>query len=125
MKHLKVLAEIGQSHSPRPALLSDLKATYKWLNEHANDIFTNIVNENSNKILHSASCLVRDLQDVGELQAPGVRAIRKVKAKHIAVVDKTSVYRRLFCDFRKRGFEVNVTFRANDDEYEIMPAHKS
>ncbi len=116
------------------------------LNEHADDISADIMNENSNKIFpnadnpdewvwHSACSLVKDLQDVGELhdvkgflrnydallQAAGVRTVRRVKAKPIAVVDKTSVYRRQFCDFCKRGFEVE----ANDDQYEIMPAHKS
>ncbi len=45
MKHLKVLAEIGQLHGRRPALLSDLKATYKWLDGRSHDISTDILEE--------------------------------------------------------------------------------
>lgn len=152
VKHLKVLVDIGQNHGRRSALLSDLKATYKWLNDHVEDIFVDITNENFNKIFlnvdnpdsddwvwHSASSLVKDLQDVGELhdvkgflrhyddllKAAGVRTIQKVTAKPIAVVDRTSLYRQQFCDLRERGFEVSVTFKAKDDEHEILPAHKA
>ena len=152
MKHLKVLAEIGQRHGRRSVLLSDLKATYKWLNERANHVSADMMHEKSHSMFlnvdnpdsddwvwHSASSLVKDLQDVGDLhdlkgflrnydallKVAGARKVRKVTAKPVVVVDKTSAYRRQFCDFRKRGFEVNVTFEASDDEYEIMPAHKS
>ena len=152
MKHLKVLAEISQKHGYRSALVSDLKATYKWLNEHVEDISADITNENFNEIFlnvdnpdtnewvwHSASSLVKDLQDVGELhdvkgflrhyddllKAAGVRTIQKATAKPIVVVDKTSFYRQQFCDLRERGFDVSVTFKAKDDEHEILPAHKA
>ena len=30
MNHLKVLTELGKKYDRCPALLSDLKATYKW-----------------------------------------------------------------------------------------------
>ena len=151
--HLKVLAEIGQSHGYRPALLSDLKATYKWLNEHIDDISADIVKESSNRIFlnvdnpdsdewkwDSAICLViKDLQDVGQLRevkhflhkyddllkAAGAGTIEKVTAKHVAVVDKTALYQRQFCELRRQGFEVSVTFEAKDDEYGISPAHKA
>ena len=150
VEHLKVLAEIGRMHGKRPALLSDLKATYKWLDEHTACISADLMNENvflnvddpeSDEpwVWHSASTLVKDLQDVGELhevkaflrkyddllKAASVETIKRVTARPVAVVDKTLVYQRLFCEFRKRGFEVSVTFKAKDDEYEILPAHKA
>jgi len=59
------------------------------------------------------------------LKAASIRTIQKVTAKPIAVVDRTSFYRQQFCDLRKRGFDVSVTFKAKDDEHEILPAHKT
>jgi hypothetical protein len=35
VKHLRALTEFGKKHGQHPALLSDLKATYKWLNGNA------------------------------------------------------------------------------------------
>ena len=153
VEHLKVLAEIGQSHGYRPAMLADLKATYKWLNEHVDVISADIANESSNRIFlnvdnpdsdewiwHSAIFLViKDLQDVGQLRevkhflqkyddllkAAGAGTIEKVTAKPVAVVDKTAFYQRKFCELRRRGFDVSVTFKAKDDEYGILPAHKA
>ncbi|KAF8344477.1 hypothetical protein F5887DRAFT_1075526 [Amanita rubescens] len=74
-KHLKVLAEIGQMHGHRSALLSDLKATYKWLDDRSYDIstviteekiFLNVDNPDSDEwVWHSAS----QLRDFGAAEA--------------------------------------------------------
>ena len=154
MKHLKVLVELGKKYGHRSALLSDLKATYKWLNENVDEILADIKNENRRSIFlnvdnpesdpwtdqwHAASNLVKDLQDVGDmhdvkgflrnydnlLKAAGVRTIQKVKAEPVAAQDRTSFHRSRFREMRKRGFEVNITFKAMDDEHQIGRAHKA
>lgn len=151
MKHLIVLAELGKNHGRR-ALLSDLKATYKWLNENVDEIASDIRNANSREIFlnvddpdsdqwvwHSAATLVKDLHDVGDLhdvkgflrnydsllKAAGVRTIQKTIAKPVAAMDRTSLHRSRFRELRERGFEVNVTFKAKDEEHQILPAHKA
>lgn len=133
-------------------MLSDLKATYKWLNENVDEISSDIKNANSKEIFlnvdnpnsdqwvwHSASTLVKDLHDVGDLhdvkgflrkydsllEAAGVRTIHKTTAKPVAATDRTSLHRSRFCELRERGFEVNVTFKTVDEEHQILPAHKA
>jgi hypothetical protein len=133
-------------------LLSDLKATYKWLNENVDEIASDIKNANSREfflnvdnpesdqwVWHSASTLVKDLHDVGDLhdvkgflrnydsllEAAGVRTIHKRTAKPVAATDRTSLHRSRFHELRKLGFEVNVTFKAVDEEHQILPAHKT
>ena len=152
VKHLTVLAELGRKHGRRLALLSDLKATYKWLNENVDEIASDIKNANSKEIFlnvdnpnsdlwvwHSASTLVKDLHDVGDLhdvkdflrnydsllKAAGVRTIHKTTAKPVAAMDRTSLHRSRFRELREQGFEVNVTFKAVDEEHKILPAHKA
>ena len=153
MKHLRVLAELGKKYGRQPALLSDLKATYKWLNENVDkfsidirnanrkSIFLNVDNPDSDPwVWHSASTLIRDLpQDDGDLhnvkgflrsydnllKVAGVRTIQKVTAETVAPMDRRLLCRSRFRDMREHGFEVNVTFKAMDDEYQIPHAHKS
>ncbi len=152
MKHLRILTELGKKYGRRPALLSDLKATYKWLNENVDEIFVHIRNENRKSIFlnvdnpdsdpwvwHSASTLVKGLQDIGDLHsvngflrsynnlliAAGVRTIQKVTTEAVAAMDRTSLYRSQFRDMREQGFEVCVTFKASDHELQIPPAHKA
>ncbi|KAF8330989.1 hypothetical protein F5887DRAFT_1287046 [Amanita rubescens] len=154
VKHLKVLVELGKKYGHRSALLSDLKATYKWLNENVDEILADIKNENRRSIFlnvdnpesdpwaeqwHAASNLVKDLQDVGDmhdvkgflrnydnlLKAAGVRTIQKVKAEPVAAQDRTVFHRSRFREMRERGFEVNVTFKAMDNEHQIGRAHKA
>jgi hypothetical protein len=80
VKHLRVLVELGKKYGHRSALLSDLKATYKWLNDNEDEILVDIKNENQKSLFlnvddpvadawvwHSASTLVKDLQDVGDM----------------------------------------------------------
>jgi hypothetical protein len=40
-------------------------------------------------------------------------------------MDMTSLYRSRFCDMREQEFEVNVTFKAMDNEHRILHAHKA
>ena len=128
-------------------MLSDLKATYKWLNENVDEISSDIKNANSKEIFlnvdnpnsdqwvwHSASTLVKDLHDVGDLhdvkgflrkydsllEAAGVRTIHKTTAKPVAATDRTSLHRSRFCELRERGFEVNVTFKTVDEEHQTL-----
>lgn len=153
MRHLIALSHIGRRHGHRAALLSDLKATYKWLNENVDEIRADIRNENENLIFlnvddpdadswegrwHSASSLVKDLPDVGKfhdvkgfirkyndlLEAAGVRTIQKVTAQPVALMDRAPLLRGRFRDLREREFDVDVTFTAKDDVYQIQPAHK-
>ncbi|KAF8340990.1 hypothetical protein F5887DRAFT_426970 [Amanita rubescens] len=153
VKHLRVLAELGKKYGRQSALLSDLKATYKWLNENVDELFIDIRNANRKSIFlnvdnpdsdqwvwHSALTLIQDLsQDVGGLHgvkgflrrynklltAAGARSIQKVTAETVATMDETLLCRSRFRDMREHGFEVNVTFKAMDDEHQIPHAHKS
>ena len=80
VKHLRALTELGKKHDRHPALLSDLKATYKWLNENAEKSLAVIKNENQKPVFfnvdnpdsdpwvwHSASTLINDSQDIGDM----------------------------------------------------------
>ncbi|KAF8330999.1 hypothetical protein F5887DRAFT_922915 [Amanita rubescens] len=152
VKHLRVLTELGKKYGRRPALLLDLKATYKWLNENVDEIFVHIRNENRKSIFlnvdnpdsdswvwHSGSTLVKGLQDIGDLHwcqgfSPelqqsfddaGVRTIQKVTTEAVAAMDKTPLFRSQFRDMREQGFEVCVTFKARDHELQLPPAHKA
>jgi hypothetical protein len=152
VKHLVILAELSQKHGRCSALLSDLKVTYKWLNENIDKIHFDIKNVYSEAIFlnvddpdsdpwvwHSVSTLVKDLQDVGDLhdvkgflwnydnllKAAGVRTIHKTMAEPVAVMDRTSIHRSRFRQLRDRGSEVNVTVKAMDDQHEILPVHKT
>jgi hypothetical protein len=136
-----VLARIGRRHGHRAALLSDLKATYKWLNENVDEILADIRNENEELLFlnvdnpdsdswvgrwHSASSLVKGLPDVGKfhdvkgfiykyndlLEAAGVRTIQKVTTQPVAVMDRAPLLRGRFRNLRERGFDVDVTFTA-------------
>jgi len=153
VKHLRVLAELGKQYGRQAALLSDLKATYKLLNENADKFFIDIRNANRKSIFlnvdnpdsdqwvwRSASTLMQDLpQDIGGLhglkgflqnydnllQAAGVRTLQKVTAESVTAVDRASLCRSRFRDMREQGFEVNITFKAIDDEHHIPHAHKA
>ncbi|KAK2459819.1 hypothetical protein APHAL10511_008140 [Amanita phalloides] len=152
VKHLKALVSIGKKYGRRPALLSDLKATYKWLNEHVDDISVEIRNENSSAIFlnvndpdsdnwkwHSANNIIDGIQDIEDLhdvksflrsysdllRAAGVRAESKPDDYKPVVEDKTVYYRSRFNDMRQRGYDVNVTFTAKDKEWKILPAHRN
>ncbi|KAM6499224.1 hypothetical protein JOM56_004732 [Amanita muscaria] len=142
LAHLLVLAEISRVHGSRKGLLSDLKATYRWLNDHADDIaalikprrndklFLNVDDPESDKwIWDSASKLVIGLQDVGEirevkgslrnyselLDAAGVRKVQKGPAKPIPAREYTSLdLRGQFNNMRKTEFDTNAVFVAQD-----------
>ncbi|KAF8621710.1 hypothetical protein AX15_007571 [Amanita polypyramis BW_CC] len=152
VEHLKVLAEIGQRYGRCSALLSDLKATYKWLNDHVSEIEDDILQENSNLLFlnvddpnsdkwvwHSALNIVMDLQDVRDLhdvkdflrnyidllKAAGIRKIHNVVATPVVATDKTTFFREQFSEMRQRGCDVNVIFNAKDTQYNILPAHRT
>jgi hypothetical protein len=150
---LKVLVEIAQEYGPHLGLLSDLKITYKWLNDHANDIRNLIVQENCEKIFlnvddpgsdnwiwRSASMLVMDFGGLGEihgvkdflrnyndlLKAAGVRKIHRPAAPPVPAADRTSVsLREQFNKMRQIGFGTDVMFEAKDHECQVPPAHKA
>ena len=152
MEHLKVLAEIGRDCGHCPALLSDLKATYRWLNDHVDEICADILQENSNPLFlnvddpksdkwvwHSALNIVRDLHDVQELHdlkdflrnyndlldAAGIRKIHNVIAEPVVKTDQTTFFREQFNEMRQRRCDVNVDFNAADDQYRILSAHRT
>ncbi|KAF8318358.1 hypothetical protein F5887DRAFT_928554, partial [Amanita rubescens] len=143
VKHLKVLVELGKKYGHRSALLSDLKATYKWLNENVDEILADIKNEIGDRYFSIAvACCFEpcegsarrwDMHDVkgflrnydNLLKAAGVRTIQKVKAEPVAAQDRTVFHRSRFREMRERGFEVNVTFKAMDNEHQIGRAHKA
>ncbi|KAF8629294.1 hypothetical protein AX15_003527 [Amanita polypyramis BW_CC] len=151
IKHLEVLAQIGQNYGRPPALLEDLKATYKWLNDHASEIHVHISQRRSKSLFlnvdnpdsdewewHSASSLVMDLQDVGRLRgvkeflrsyndllkAAGIRKIHNPVAKPVPIHDKTESIQRGFNEMRRQGCDVNVVFNPKEDENKILPAHR-
>jgi len=113
VKHLRALTELGKKHGRCPALLSDLKATYNWLNENAGKIPAVIKNENQKSVFlnvdnpdsdpwvwHSASTLINNPQDIGDMhrvkgflrnyanlmKAAGVRTIHDAAADTIAAM---------------------------------------
>ncbi|KAM6499265.1 hypothetical protein JOM56_004773 [Amanita muscaria] len=152
LAHLLVLAEIARDHGRHSGLLSDLKATYRWLNDHADDIadlilprcndklFLNVDNPESDKwVWDSASKLVIGNHDVGKirevkgylrnynelLNAAGVRRVQKGPAIPIPAREDTSPgLRERFNNMRQTGFDTNVVFVAQDRHSPILPAHK-
>ncbi|KAM6499278.1 hypothetical protein JOM56_004786 [Amanita muscaria] len=151
LAHLIVLAEIARDHGRHTGLLSDLKATYRWLNDHAgvitklmkprrNDkLFLNVDDPEFDEwIWDSASKLVIGLQDVGEirevkgylrthnelLNAAGVRRVQKGPAKPIPSREDTSLdLPGRFNRMRQTGFGTDVVFVAQDSHNPILPAH--
>ncbi|KAM6499293.1 hypothetical protein JOM56_004801 [Amanita muscaria] len=141
LAHLLVLAEIAQDHGRHSGLLSDLKATYRWLNDHADDIadlflprsndklFLNVDNPEFDKwVWDSPSYLVIGLQDVGEirevkgylrnhselLRAAGVRRVQKGQAKPITAIEDSSLdLQGQFNNMRQTGFGTDVVFVAH------------
>jgi hypothetical protein len=151
--HLLVLAKIARDHGRYSGLLSDLKATYRWLNDHADDIahlikprrddklFLNVDDpEYDEWIWDSASKLVIGLENVGEirevkgylrnyselLNAAGVRRVQKGPAEPIPAREDTSLdLRGQFIDMRHTEFDTNVVFVAQDCHNRILPAHRN
>ncbi|KIL64220.1 hypothetical protein M378DRAFT_163460 [Amanita muscaria Koide BX008] len=153
LAHLAVLVAIAQTHGRRRGLLLDLRATYKWLNDHANDI-ASMISQKKTELLflnvddpesddwtwHPASNLVIDLQDIYDmhnvkgflrnynelLKVAGVRRVKKRKAEAISTTDNTLRHMRdRFNNMRQSGFGTDVVFKAQDAQCQILPAHKS
>ncbi len=113
MKHLRALSELGKKHDRCPALLSDLKATYKWMNENVDEIadikhenrrtiFLNVDDPDSDPwVWHSALILINNPRDIGDLRnvkgflrnyvnllkAAGVRTIHEATADTVTAMD--------------------------------------
>ncbi|PFH47866.1 hypothetical protein AMATHDRAFT_6333 [Amanita thiersii Skay4041] len=110
VKHLKVLSQIGRNIGRNTALFSDLKATYKWMNDDPDSVREYIVNEHSERIFlnvndpekdewewHTTHELVIGLRDINEyrdvrefllkypdlLQAAGIHKMKKQRATPI------------------------------------------
>ena len=134
-------------------MLSDLKATYSWLNDNLGDdefqdlilhqnkkrIFLNVDDPASDEwVWHSALMLVMDLPDVEDvhdvkdflrgysdlLKAVGVGKVQKVAANEISPTDKTAHIREQFAKMREIGWGTDVVFQTEDDGYQIPPAHR-
>jgi len=73
--------------------------------------------------MHGVKTFLRNYDNL--LNAAGVRKIQKVTAEPVAAMDRTSLYRSRFRDMREQEFEVNVTFKAMDNEHRILRAHKA
>ncbi|KAF8638386.1 hypothetical protein AX17_002247 [Amanita inopinata Kibby_2008] len=153
VEHLKVLAEIGREHGRNEGLLSDLKATYKWLNERADEVGYLILQEDTEPVFlnvsdpgrdewvwHSATELVIDLHDTSKwrdvqgflknymdlLTAASIRKVHKAKTDHVVEAESTRAWRECYNDMRLRGCLVDVAFcSTQDNEYEVPPAHRS
>ncbi|KIL57824.1 hypothetical protein M378DRAFT_87354, partial [Amanita muscaria Koide BX008] len=149
--HLEVIAAMAQKHGRRKGLLLDLRATYKWLNDHANDI-AHKISQKKREVLflnvddpgsadwtwHSASNLVIDLQDIYDmhdvkgflrnynelLKVAGVRKIRK-RATNVMSTTNRHPQRDSFNDFRQSGTGADVVFEAQDNQFQILPAHRT
>ncbi|KAM6499296.1 hypothetical protein JOM56_004804 [Amanita muscaria] len=152
LAHLLVLAKIARAHGRHAGLLSDLKATYRWLNNQADDIADLIKSKRNDKLFlnvndpefdkwiwDSPSNLVIGLLDVGEirevkrylrnhselLRAAGVRRVQKGPAKPILAREDPSLdYRRQLNNMRQTEFGTDVVFVAQDSHNPILPAHK-